>query len=90
MILKPDELYHANCIVFMHKPKINKLPSSFRKVNYFVPLDTPVRKTNYNLALREFSRTRISETLLLHKLPKIWNQMNQRYRAIKSINILKK
>jgi hypothetical protein len=89
-ILKPDDLYHANCIVFMHKLKMNKLPNSFRKLNYFLPLGRPVRNFNANLALRRFSRTRFSDNLPLHTFPKIWNQMNQRYRAINSTNILKK
>jgi len=81
-ILKPDDLYHINCIVFMHKLKMNKLPNSFRTLNYFVPLGRPVRNINANLALRRFSRTRFSEYLPLHKFPKTWNQSNQRYRAI--------
>ena len=63
-ILKPDDLYHINC--FMHKLKMNKLPNSFRTLNYFVPSCRPVRNINANLALRRFLRTWFSEYLQVH------------------------
>ena len=79
MNLKPDDLYCANCIVFMCKFQMNKLPNSFRELNYSVPSGRPVWKINANSALRGFSRTWFSEDLPLHKFPKIWNQMNKKY-----------
>jgi len=67
-ILCVTDQYNFNVALFMHQMKINKLPESFRVLQYFT--ETGRRNRQINVAKRKRARTQFSSNLPLHKFPK--------------------
>ena len=72
-ILKVTDLHTLRALIFMHKLKSDKLPNSFKNMNFFIPHIRPTREIYLHMAQTKRSRTKYSASLPLHNFPKIWN-----------------
>ena len=86
-ILRVEDQYRLNVVMFMHSLKYNKLPDSFKELKFFMPQGRLTRQTN--MASVNRARTHFSSQLPLHKFPEIWNALDNTSRATLSYNKLK-
>ncbi len=89
-ILKIQDQYKYNVLLFMHQLKAKKLPSSFHylHVDYFTNRQQPHTR-QINLANCKTPRTTYAYLLPFHQFPKAWNELDTSYHEIISISRFK-
>jgi len=83
-ILKVTDLHTLRALIFMHKLKSDKLPNSFKNMNFFIPHIRPTREIYLHMAQTKRSRTKYSASLPLHNFPKMWNNLSPQLQGLVS------
>ena len=88
-ILNVHDNYKYNVLTFMYQLKNNLLPNSFNTLYYFTE---PGRSCTRQSKLANCGRFRTTYTsrLPLHRLPRIWNELDTKFHDIESLKSFKK
>ena len=87
-ILKLSDQYIHDAAVLVHNLKYGKLPKTFDSLTYFTPRNQPnTRQISHAYCPRY--RTTYTSLMPLHRLPRIWNDLDDNVRSIKSLSKFK-
>ncbi len=87
-ILRVQDQYILNTLIFMYQLKYNKLPNSFHTLEYFRQRSQPYTR-QIGLAKCERPRTIFSSLLPYHQFPRIWNELDASNHEIPSLGRFK-
>ena len=87
-ILKLSDQYIHDAAVLVHNLKYGKLPKTFNLLTYFTPINQP---NTHQISQAYCSRYCTTYTSLMpqHRLPRIWNDLDDNLRSIKSLSKFK-
>ncbi len=88
-ILKVQDQYTVNVLIFMHKLKYHKLPASFNTLEYFKYREQPFTRQT-KLANCPRARTIYTSLLPLHQFPRTWNELGLDFHDILTVWRLKR
>ena len=90
-ILRVQDLYELQTLIFMHDYQNNKLPSSFKNYYSYNNDIHPNRITRQStLFHKNKPRNTFSQVLPKHKFPDIWNKWAPRIQNLKTTNSIKR
>ncbi len=89
-ILKIQDQYKYNVLLFMQHIKHGKLPKSLNNLNYFTNRPQQPQTRQIGLANCTRPRTTYSSLLPHHKFPRIWNELDISSQEIQSISHFKR
>ena len=91
-ILKLDDQVNVNTLLFMHQLKHDKLPKSFKNMDYFhkAPVEGRAITRQNKLAHCYRYRTTFTAKLPFHCFPRTWNELESEKQNIPTINAFKR
>ncbi len=89
-ILKIEDQYTYNVLIFMHQLKAQKLPNAFSYLDYFLNRPNQPHTRQINLANCKTPRTTFTSLLPFHRFPIIWNDLDASNHDINSVGVFKR